>query len=293
MNINLEWYKVFYFVGKFQSITETAKYLCISQPAVSQSVKQLESQMGVKLFKRTAKGMRMTVEGETLYSYVAKGYETISKGEQEIKKMLNMDMGEIKIGASDMTLQFYLLPYLEQFHEKYPDIKIIVTNAPTPETLQFLEEGKIDFGIVTTPFEIGAQLDVTVVREIENVFVAGNKFFALKDQVLSYDTLEEYPLICLERNTSTRKFMDDYLDEKNVVPEPEFELATSDMVVQFACRNLGIGCIMKEFAKKQIEEGNLFPLVFEEEMPKRHICIVDSNKGLMSAAAKRLLELMI
>ena len=115
-----------------------------------------------------------------LYAYVGKGYEYKEMGEQKMKQMMNLELGEIRIGASDMTLQYYLLPYLEKFHEKYSNIKVIVTNAPTPETLQFLEEGKIDFGIVSTPFSGNKGINAIAVREIEDIFVAGRKFISYK-----------------------------------------------------------------------------------------------------------------
>ena len=149
---NLEYYKVFYYVGKLGSLTHAAEELSISQPAVSQALKQLEDTLGTKLFVRASRGIRLTPEGESLYFYVKRGYEEIELGEKKLKKIMNLESGELRIGASDMTLQFYLLPYLEKYHEKYPHIKVTVTNAPTPETLQFLKEGKIDFGVVSTPF---------------------------------------------------------------------------------------------------------------------------------------------
>ena len=148
-----ESYKVFYYVAKYRSLTAAAGHLAISQPAVSQSVKQLENAIGAKLFIRTSKGVRLTAEGELLAGYVSKGYEQMELGEKKLAQMLNLELGELRIGASDMTLRFYLLPYLEQFHEKYPGIKVIVSNAPTPEILKFLQEGKIDFGVVSTPFD--------------------------------------------------------------------------------------------------------------------------------------------
>ncbi len=132
MDINLEYYKIFYYVAKCQSITAAAGELCISQPAVSQGLKQLENALGTKLFIRTAKGVTLTNEGTTLFSYVKNGYEQIALGEKKLQEMLNMRTGEIRIGASDMTLQFYLLPYLRQYHHLYPDIKVTVTNAPPP-----------------------------------------------------------------------------------------------------------------------------------------------------------------
>ena len=142
---NLELYRVFYQVASAGRITDAAQKLHISQPAVSQSLKSLETQLGMTLFNRTSKGVTLTKEGEILFGYVARGYEQFMLGEAQLERMQNLEIGEVRIGASDMTLRFFLLPFLEAFHEKYPDIKVIVTNGPTPETLNSLENGKIDF----------------------------------------------------------------------------------------------------------------------------------------------------
>ncbi|WP_091231799.1 LysR family transcriptional regulator [Anaerobium acetethylicum] len=292
MNVNLEHYKVFYHVAMAGGITLAAEELSISQPAVSQSLKQLESNLGTSLFVRTSKGVRLTAEGELLFSYVKRGYESILLGENKLSEMINMENGEIRIGASDMTLQFYLLPYLEKFHELYPKIKVTVTNGPTPETLRYLQEGRIDFGVVSTPIICKQDFHITKVREIGDVFVAGSKFEHLKDKKLPYKALEELPTICLEQNTSTRRYIDHYLEGKGVVLNPEFELATSEIIVQFAIRNLGVACVMKDFAKKYIESGELIELKFECEIPGRNFCVVTDQKNPASSAAKSLLNMM-
>ncbi len=292
MDINLEYYKIFYYVAKKRSITAAAEILNISQPAVSQAVKHLESDLGCILFVRMSKGVRLTKEGEMLFSYVERGYETICFGEQKLNEMLNLDAGEIRIGASDMTLQFYLLDYLELFHEKYPGIKVIVTNAPTPETLQHLKDGKIDFGIVSTPIPETEKLHLTAVRKIRDVFVAGSHFQELKGVSLSYQELEKFPVMCLEGTTSTRRYVENFLLEQGVRLNPEFELATSDMLVQFAVRNLGIASVVEDFARKKIAEGELFELTFGQQIPERQIGIVTNERLPMSAAAERLLEFL-
>ncbi len=289
---NLEYYKVFYYVAKAGNISQAAQQLAISQPAVSQAIKQLETLLGVKLFRRVSKGVKLTGEGLLLFSHVEKGYEQIELGVQKVRRMQNLELGEIRIGASDMTLQFYLLPYLERFHERYPDIKVIVTNAPTPETLRFLEEGRIDFGIVSTPFEQVSDVEIMTVREIEDIFVAGRKFTSYKNRTLDLQELEALPLIFLEKNTSTRSYMDKYLEKNGVKVQPEFELATSDMIVQFAHRNLGVGCVVRDFAKEYLEAGQLFELRFNKMIPKRQFCVVKSTKLSLPVAAKRLLEIL-
>lgn len=292
MTNNLEYYKVFYYAAKCTSLTEAAGLLAISQPAVSQSLKQLENALGAKLFVRASKGVRLTPEGELLFSYVAKGYEQFEIGEKRLKQMLNLESGELRIGASDMTLRFYLLPYLERFHEKYPGIKVIVSNAPTPETLHYLQTGKIDFGVVSTPFEMLPGIETVKVKEIEDIFIAGRKFIQYKNKTLDLQELEKLPIISLERKTSTRSYMDSFLEKNGVVMNPEFELATSDMIVQFTLRNLGVGSIMKDFACEELEAGRLFALRFNKIIPKRHFCIVTDRKNPLSASGRSLLQMI-
>lgn len=292
MTANLEYYKVFYHVAKTGSLTQAAKLLSVSQPAVSQSIKLLEEQLGTPLFTRVSRGMRLTPEGELLYAYVSKGYEQIEIGEQKLKQMRNLELGEVRIGASDMTLQFYLLPFLERFHERYPSIKVIVTNAPTPETLRNLRNGQIDFGVVSTPFDPVPDIRAVPVRTIEDIFVCGRRFISYKNRTLDLSELEDMPIIYLEGNTSTRRYMDAFLSENGVVIRPEFELATSDMIVQFALRSLGVGCVVRDFALPHLQSGKLFELRFNKIIPKREFCIVTDHKNPMSAAAKSLLEII-
>lgn len=289
---NLEYYKVFYYVAKHGSLTVAAGKLSVSQPAVSQSMKLLEGQLGVRLFVRGARGVRLTQEGELLFAYVDSAFAQLRQGERRLQQLLDLELGEIRIGASDMTLRFYLLPYLELFHEKYPKIKVRVTNAPTPETIQYLAEEKIDFGVVSAPISVSEELCVRQVREIEDTFVAGRRFAEYQDRCLPLGELEKLPVISLEKNTSTRSYLDSFLQENGVELHPEFELATSDMIVQFAARNLGVGCVMKDFAKEQLSDGTLFELQFVKKIPKRSFCVITRPRAPLSPAAMNLLKLL-
>lgn len=293
MSMNLEYYKIFYYVTKYGSFTSAAEELCISQPAISQGIRNLEAGLGCSLFVRTKKGVKLTPDGELLYNYVSRGYENILLGESKLKKRMDLESGEIRIGASDMTLQFYLLSFLEEFHKLYPKIKVTVTNAPTPETIKYLYEDNIDFGVVSDPFSAKSDIKVTKVGLVEDIFVAGNQFISLKDQILELKDLENLPIICLEKNTSTRAYMNEFLEANKVLLEPEFELATSEMIVQFSLRNLGIGSVVYDFAKKHLESGELFQLKFNKEIPKRNFCIIQSDNNPISFAAKKLLDMMV
>lgn len=292
MTVNLEHCKTFYCVANCGSITLAAQKLFISQPAVSQSVKQLERQLGCALFFRTSKGVKLTAEGEVFYSRVKRAFDEIEQGERELSEMLGMESGEIRIGASDMTLQFFLLPYLEQFHKQYPNIRISVSNGPTPETLFSLREGSIDLGIVSTPVDMHDDISIFECGEINDIFVAGKRFEYLKDKVISLSQLEKLPVIFLEKNTSTRRSIDEFLSKCKVEIVPEIELATSELIVRFAERDLGIGFVMRGFAKEEIESGRLFELKLDRQLPKRQVCIAVSRKRPVSVAAARIIGLI-
>lgn len=274
------------------SITAAANALCVSQPAVSQTIRQLEATLGVTLFLRAQKGIRLTAEGQTLFQYVERGYETILQGEHAVQSMLELEQGEIHIGASDMTLKYYLLPYLERFHEKYPGVKVNVTNGPTPETIKNLRDGKIDFCVVSGPLEEYEGLSVHPVKQIRDVFIAGSRFLYLKGRELSWELLRELPLICLEQGTSSRSYVDNFLKDNQVKLQAEFELATSDMIVQFVLRNLGIGAVVEEFAKDFIQSGELFELDFRPKLPSRAFYVATDRRKPLSKAGKSLLELL-
>ncbi|WP_160679314.1 LysR family transcriptional regulator [Clostridium sp. C8-1-8] len=291
--INFEYYKIFYYVAKLKSITRAAEELYITQPAVSQVIKQLENTLGGNLFYRTSKGVRLTPEGEVLYTYISRGYEYMALGESKFKELLTLEAGEIRIGASDMTLQYYLLPFLEEFHKLYPKVKVKVTNLPTPETLEYLKQGKIDFGVVSQPVKEYEGVKITSVCDIRDIFIANDSFKELNNRSIEFKELENYPIICLENGTSTRKYVDDFLAGEKATLNIEFELANSDLIVEFTRRSLGIGCVVENFAEELIEKGSVFEINLKKPIPKRSICIITQDKVPISPSGKRLLDLLM
>ena len=292
MNNSYDWYKVFCCVVQNGNITNAAAQLFISQPAVSQCIKQLESSLGCKLLIRTPKGVKATYEGEHLYRHIAKGIEQFEIGEKRLRACLNLDIGEIYIGASDMTLEYFLLPYLERFHASYPDIKVRITNGPTPETVRILEEDKIDFGIISEPAPEVENFDVIPVREIEDIFICGKEFAKNRVKNKKIENPAAFPLIMLEPNTSTRKHINNYFENNDIAVCPEFELATSSLIVQFVKRNLGVGCVVRDFAEEELDKGCILELKPEKPIPKRRICVIKKHTPC-SLAAERLLEIIL
>ena len=285
---NYEHYKIFCKIVECQSISKAADKLYVSQPAISLAVKQLESALNVKLFFRTQRGVNLTAEGKLLYSYVNQGCNIIRAGEEKLKELDTLEIGEISIGASDMTLRFFLLPFIEKFYNDFPSLKIKISNAPTPETLRHLKEGQIDFGVISEPFERDASFNFKPVKSVRDILIAGEKFKDISE--LHAKDLPEFPFIMLERGTSTRLYIEKYLKENNAQLTPEIELATSDLIIEFIKRGMGIGFILEDFVAYELESGALHRIKLTPELEPRRFYIATHAKLPITSAAKKLLE---
>jgi len=286
---NYEHYKIFCKIVECQSISKAAEKLYVSQPAISLAVKQLESALNVKLFFRTQRGVNLTAEGKLLYEYVKQGCNIIHAGEEKLKEFDTLETGEISVGASDMTLRFFLLPFIEKFHRDFPSLKIKISNSTTPETLRHLKEGQIDFGVISEPFDMdNANFNFKPVKSVRDILVAGVHFRHLPE--LEAKDLAEFPFIMLERGTSTRLYIENYLRENNAPVTPEIELATSDLIIEFIKRGMGIGFILEDFVTGELASGGLHTIKLTPELAPRRFYIVTHAKLPITSAAKKLLE---
>lgn len=285
MEQNFEHYKVFYHVAKEGQISKAAMKLFISQPAVSQSIKALEKNLGGKLFIRTPKGVVLTTEGKYLYEYVEKAYSYLSSGERKFKELQNLEGGEIRIGASDTLCSHYLLSYLEAFHKEHPKVKIHVYNKTTYEIIDLLKKGEVDLGFINLPIQLDSSLEVTSVETLQDCFICGSKY---KDDLInpvSLENLSKYPLLLLEKGTSMRKFIDEIFIKNEIDCEPEFELGSIDLLVKFASAGFGVSFVTKNFVKGELEREEVFIVDTVEELPRRAIGMVKIvDRALTNAA---------
>ncbi len=289
--LNLERYRVFYHTAKELSFSKAAEGLFISQPAVSQTIKLLEEELGGQLFLRTSRGVQLTREGEVLFKYIEQAFKLIETGEQKLADIHNLLSGEIKIGASDTLSKYYLLPYLKMFHERYPQVRIQVTNRTTPETVSLLKSGYVDLGIVNLPIE-AEQVLIKKVMTVQECFVVGDKYKKLAAEELSIHELVKYPILLLEKGTNTRKFVDEYAARNGLILTPEIELGSIDVLVQFARIGLGISYVVRDFIQEDLNQENLYEIKVKEKIPQRSIGIVTLKDIPLSKAAEMFISLL-
>ncbi len=289
MSIKLDLYKIFCEVAKLGSFSKAAKSLYMTQPAVSQAIMQLESELEIRLFTRTPRGVVLTNEGEILFEYANSAINLINVGEKKIIESKNLMAGELRIGVGDTISRYFLLPFLEEFHSKYPKIKLKVINRTTLELTDLLKSGEVDMAICNLPVK-DSTLEIMELMDIHDIFVCGEKY---KDRIsipLSFNEIADLPLILLEPKSNSRLYVEKYMLSKGVKIEPEIELGSHDLLLEFARINLGISCVVKEFSKEYLKNKLIYEVKLCEEIPKRAIGVCFLKTVSLSSAATKFVQ---
>ena len=258
-NISLELYRTFWAVGKTLNMTNAAKLLYVSQPSVSLALKSLEKQLGALLCIRGQKGVTLTAEGQTLFEELDFAFARIEIGERKLQSLLNLDSGNVTISASDTVCNYYLMPFITPFCEKHPKIHIEITNRTSFETLELVQQRKVELGFVNLPIN-DKDLKVSKCMDLNNVLIAGSKYAYLRDKPLNLNELEGLPMIMLERKSNSRLLMDKYLNDLGIHPVPILELGSIDLIINFVRNNHGLAFVPLELCGHLIDDNSLFQI---------------------------------
>ena len=292
MNINYETYKIFYYVALNGSITKASEKLLISQPAVTWHLKNLESNLGITLFIRTKKGVILTDEGKIFFEYIKNGINQFTNGENMLTNLKNLDYGIIRIGASTTVSKYVLMPYLEKFHEKYPNIDIEIINNLTKDLLKDLRNGNLDMLILNMPMNDSKDLKIKKVMDVQDIFVANKKIYDKCKGKIDLNELNKYPLIFQKLPSNTRTFLNNYLKEHNTVLIPKMEIVSYNLIMDFIASGFGIGYATKEFILNELNNKTLYEIDVIPKIPKRYIGIVTLNQSTPNYSTKKLIDLI-
>ena len=288
MNSNFEYYKIFYYVAKYENLTKAATALKTSQPAVTRTIHKLEGELGCRLFTRSKTGMKLTPEGRTFYGYVAAGCAQFFKGENDLSNLISLENGTIYISATETALHCYLFQSMEEFNSLYPNVRFKILNNSTTESVNAVKEGKVDLAFVSADLQVAKPLRMKILRKYRDILIAGMRFEELKagKEELSLKELVSYPWISLTAETITRRFLNEYFEKNGLTFAPDMELATTDMILPAVRHNLGMGFIPAEFADAELESGQVFEIKVKEKLPERNIVLIYDMEYPQSIAAK-------
>lgn len=275
--------KVFYAVAEQESVSKASQKLHISQPAVSQNIKTLESEIGFSLFVRTNKGVKLTNEGMEIYNYCKAIFRQVDLLNQTLQDLSTLEAGILNIGASDTICKYYLIDILKEFEELYPKIRYRVTNCTTNESLKLLKAHDVDVAFVHTPIP-NDNFNYQNCLELNDVFVCSYNFDDSKIKHLS--DLTKYRTLLLEESSHSRRVLDNNLLKYNIKLKPKFELASLDLLIEFCKKNMGIICVAKEYIQKELINKELKIINIAEKLDKRYISLTYDAEYISNAAKK-------
>ncbi len=299
MDQNLNQYKIFYTVAECGNISHAAEKLYISQPAISKAISKLEDGLKTTLFVRNPRGVILTSEGKVLFSHLKTAFEAINSGEEKIKKINELGIGHIKIGASATLCKYILIPYLKGFIEKYPHIKISIECQSTYHTLKLLESNKIDIALAVMP-ESPKNLEFYPISEFEDIFVATETYlenlhirennFQKTPKEVELELFKNANLMLLDEENVTRLYIDSYLNRNNIEVKHVLEVNNMDLLIDFAKIGLGVACVIKEFVFQDLKSGLIKEISLENPLEKRTVGFAYSKSVTPSNSVQNFID---
>lgn len=291
MSVKLELYRIFKEVAEAGNISVAAKNLYISQSAVSQSVKQLETELQVRLFSRSPRGVTLTGAGQLLYDYVRSALTLLQTGEDKLSQTRELLMGNLVIGASDTVTSWFLTPYLEAFHREYPGIRLKITSGRSQKVLSLLKSGAVDIAFASSPAD-AAGLNTWPCFNTHAIFVAGSGYSCDFSHIYSLEEITRFPLILLERKASSRLFLENYFLQNGLKLNPEIELSSRGLLVSLSKIGLGVAGVTREFVQKYLDAGEIRELQTDFQIPARTVDMCTLRDVAPTAAAERFMSLI-
>lgn len=265
----------------------------ISQPAITKTIKKLENDLGIKLFNRSPKGVTLTENGKVFFEFIKNGVESFMNGEHKLTSLKNLEIGTIKIGASTTVTKYFLLPFVEKFHEQYPNIDISITNHLTTTLVSMIKKGSLDVLIVNLPMEKDNDLEIVPCYELHDCFAANKKYKEEINKKISLQELvEKYPIITQKEPSNTRTFLNKLMKKHEIEFHPKFDIVSYSLVKDFAQIGMGISYITKEFTKEELEKGELIEIPLKEKIPTRGLGIVTPKNTISSFATEKFIEII-
>ena len=274
-------------------MTRASEELYISQPAVSQSIKQLETQLGVKLFNRTHRGMELSAQGgKLIFSEVEHALELLNEAENRIEEMKTTATGSLHIGASDTIFEYFLADKIVSFHNQFPKVKIELVADLTPDSIDKLKADRLDVAFVNLPIAEDNELELFGnCMRLNDIFIVGEKYKELASEgTMSLMKLKKYPLILMDKNTVARRTLDGFLSTHGVELEPSIEVSSWDLMKQLVSAGMGIGVIPREYAMRRLLNKELYELKTDPVLPTRSVGMLLHKNRPVSYALHSFIE---
>lgn len=291
MDLNL--WNVFYEVAMYGNLSKASNQLHISQPALTKQIKNLEEHLDCQLFIRSQKGMILTKEGEEILKDIKNGLNIFENVEKKIKASNELLRGTIHIGIGNTLTKTFLMPYIQKFHKKYPQIVFEISNDPTNRLKEELKKGKIDFLIAKFPLKITDDLDYITIGTTQDIFIVGKDHHKFLDEKnYNIQDLTHSPILLQKNPSSSREMIEQYCKDNHCELKGVIESTSAGLLIEFVKIGYGIGVVTREYVKKELAKKEIFELNITPKLPKRKFGIIMLKKNYLPKCCMEFLKML-
>lgn len=294
-DLNLKQLKVFYYVAERLSFTQAAKELFITQPAVTKQIDALEQQCETRLFVRERQGLALTETGSVLFSYVEKIMRLASEAEQAVSNLKMTPHGVLRIGTTKTFAHYLMPPYILQFHEAFPKIRIQLDEGSSQEMAASVLSGHNDLAVVgRVPYDPGLETLPFPTQACDQlaIVVAPRHPLATRADV-ALEEIRDEPLLLREKGSGVRRLVLEQFEAQGLRPNILLEAGNVDFIKELVRRDAGIGILGLMSVQRELREGTLVAVPIRSEGFTIFIDLVLPREGYRPMAARSFLEFLL
>lgn len=288
-DINLNLYKTFYDVARYKNFSKTAEYTYSTQPAISKAIKKLEDELQTQLFYRKSNGVELTEKGKELLFYVEKSFGSLLTAERILLETESLDRGRLSIGMPS-NMSFYVMDYIKDYNKRFPNIEITIITGTTTYLLKELEAHKIDFIIDMSPIISLNNITINKLYDSSYCFAALNS--EKYKNIHNLNDLEKYQLILPIPATNNRDLLDELFMKNDITIGNVMNIHTSELIKLAIYNDFGVGYILYDLVKEDIENKKLLLIDVKKDLPKAKI-VIAYNEQFLTKAPKKFIDLYI
>lgn len=293
MDVNYDLYKTFYVVANCSTITEAAQKLMISQPAVTKAIKNLEWQLNGNLFIRSKNGITLTESGKKFYNYIKPAIEQMQDASKLFNNISKIESGEIKIGTSNTILKFFLMSYLKEYSKLLPNVNILIEESYTPTLINMVKNGSLDTAIIYAN-ENDSKLDGLKIYHLKTLnycFIGNKKYKKYSNKVINFNELKNENLILNTINPIQTSLLNNSAED--VKYNAYINLASHSLVYEFVKEGFGIGLVIKEFIKDNLDNKDLYEIKIKEEFQPLNLILIINKNSFPTYATSQLINIVM
>ena len=272
------------------SFTRASEKLFVSQPALSQQIRQLEEELGSILLDRVGRGVKLTSAGELFYRHAQRVFQELDEAKVALQELEGLQRGSLAVGVVQ-TINAYLIPQVvAQFANVYPAISLRIEEMPTAEIEEGLEEGRLQLGIGFTP-PGNANINSEELFNEELVLIVSKEHELATQVAIKIKDLNEFPLVLLSKAYCTRRLWDKCAQQANIQPRIVAEMNTIGAIMG-AVQYAKAGSILPKLALTHRHLAELVAISLREPTPQRSVGLLWRRNGYKCAATRAFSDIV-